>query len=76
MRLIERDYKVEVFENKGMQKSVQTFMENTLLAILEYILQVGVDEAISQVADATEEDIRCFPHVAKALRDKGFLKGE
>ena len=67
---------MEAFENQGARKSVQTFMENTYLAILEYILQVGIDEALLRVADANEEDVRVFPHVAKALQDKGFLKGK
>lgn len=56
---------MEAFESKGMAKSVQTFMENSFLAILEYILTVGVDEALMQVADVKEEDVRVFPHVAK-----------
>ena len=64
---------MEAFENQGAKKSVQTFMENTYLAILEYILQVGVDEALLRIADAKEEDIRVFPHVVKALRERGLL---
>lgn len=62
------------FENKGMDKPVQTFMENTFLAILEYILEEGIESALSNLSDVTEEEVRVFPHVRDALKERGMLK--
>ena len=57
-----------------MNKPVQTFMENTFLAILEYVLEEGVDNALCHLSDVTEEDVRAFPHVRNALKERGLLK--
>lgn len=65
---------MESFENKGMDKPVQKFMENTFLAILEYILEEGIDNALSNLSDVTEEEVRVFPHVRDALKERGMLK--
>jgi hypothetical protein len=61
---------MKYFENQGASKAVQTFMENTYLAILEYILTESVDAALDKVADVPIEDIQHFPHVAKALMER------
>ena len=65
---------MEIFSNKGMKKAEQKFLETTFLAVLEFILVEGVDKVLSLISDATEEDVVIFPNVAKALRDKGFIK--
>ena len=65
---------MECFENKGVDKPVQKFMENTFLAILEFILEEGVDSALSHLSNVTEEDVRVFPHVRNALKERGMLK--
>ena len=57
-----------------MDKPVQKFMENTFLAILEFILEEGVDNALCHLSDVTEEDVRVFPHVKNALMERGILK--
>lgn len=57
-----------------MDKASQRFAENMFLAILEYILEEGVDNALYHLSDASEEDVRVFPHVRDALKDKGILK--
>ena len=49
-------------------------MENTFLAILEYILEEGVDNALAHLSDVTEEDVKVFPHVRNALKERGILK--
>lgn len=55
------------------QKSVATFLDNSILAILEYILVEGVDGALEHFKDINEDDVRIFPHVAQALRERGYL---
>lgn len=65
---------MRVFENKGMAKSAQKLLKNTFLAVLEFILTEGVEGVLGHISDATEEEVGVFPHVAQALREKGFLK--
>ena len=65
---------MKFFDNKGTSGAVQTFMENTFLAILEYILEEGVDNALAHLSDVTEEDVKVFPHVRNALKERGILK--
>ncbi len=65
---------MKCFENKGADAPVQKFMENALLAVLEYILEEGVDGALAHLSNITEEDVRVFPHVRNALQERGMLK--
>ena len=65
---------MKCFENKGVDKATQTFMENMLMAILEFILEEGVDNALLHLSDVTDEDVRVFPHVRDALKERGILK--
>ena len=65
---------MECFENKGLKKPEQTFVENVFLVVLEYILAEGVDNALTHLSDVTEEDVRAFPHVRDALKERGMLK--
>ena len=65
---------MECFENNGLNKPAQTFMENVCLALLEFILEEGIDEALTHFSDLTEEDVRVFPHVRSALKERGMLK--
>ena len=65
---------MKCFENKGMGKASQKFMENVFLAILEFILEEGVDNALQYLSDVTEDDVRVFPHVRNALMERGMLK--
>lgn len=62
------------FENIAKDNPSQTFMENTFLVILEYILIDGMDNALCHLSDVSEEDVKMFPHVMKALKEKGILK--
>ena len=65
---------MEFFENKGLHKPEQKFMENMFMAVLEYILEEGVDNALRHLSDVTAEDVRVFPHVRDALKERGMLK--
>jgi hypothetical protein len=65
---------MKCFENRGMDKAAQTFMENVFLAVLEFILEEGVDKALRHLSDITEEDVRVFPNVRNALKERGMLK--
>lgn len=65
---------MKVFENIGLKKPEQEFMENVFLAVLEFILEEGVDNALYHMSDVTEEDVRAFPHVKNALKERGMLK--
>lgn len=65
---------MNIFENKGLDKPVQTFMENTTLSILNYILEEGVEGALNHFSGMLEDEVKHFPYVAKALRDRGLLK--
>lgn len=65
---------MKCFENRGMNKAAQTFMENVFLAVLEFILEEGVDNALRHLSDITEEDVRAFPNVKNALKERGMLK--
>ena len=65
---------MKCFENKGVDKATQTYMENMLMAILEFILEEGVDNALLHLSDVTDEDVRVFPHVRDALKERGILK--
>lgn len=65
---------MDIFENKGLGKPVQTFMENTTLSILNYILEDGIDGVLSHFSDLSEDDVKPFPYVAKALRERGLLR--
>lgn len=59
-----------------MPKSVADFLDNSTLAILEYILVEGVDGALAHFKGVNEEDIRVFPHVVQALRERGYLASQ
>lgn len=65
---------MKCFENTGVGKAEQKFMENMLLAILEFILEEGIDNALLHLFDVTDEDVRVFPHVRDALKERGILK--
>ena len=65
---------MDIFENKGLDKPVQTFMENTTLSILNYILEDGIDGVLSRFSDLSEDDVKPFPYVEKALSERGLLK--
>lgn len=65
---------IESFKNKGYDKPIETCAKNTFLAIMEYILEVGVEEALLQLKGASLEEVEIFPHVAKALKDRGLLE--
>ena len=59
-----------------MQKSIADFLDNSTLAILEYILVEGVDGALAHFKGANVDDIRVFPHVVQALKERGYLTYE
>ena len=65
---------MKCFDNKGMNKAAQTFMENMFLAVLEFILEEGVDNALHHLSDVREDDVRVFPNVMNALKERGMLK--
>lgn len=65
---------MKCFENRELDKATQTFMENVCLAMLEFILEEGMDNALRHLSDVTEEDVRVFPHVRVALKERGILK--
>lgn len=56
-----------------MSKSMATFLDNSTLAILEYILEEGIDGALAHFEGVAEDDVRVFPHVAQALKERGYL---
>ena len=56
-----------------MPKAVTTFLENSTLSILEYILSVGIDGALEQFKGINEDDVRVFPKVMQALKERGYL---
>ena len=59
----------------GVDAPIRTFLMNTTLAVLEYILTEGVDRVLDSFAGVSEDDIRVFPHVMKVMKDKGLLQG-
>lgn len=65
---------MKFFDNKGMDKPTQRFVESVFLALLENILEEGVDNTLSHLSDLTEEDVKVFPHVRNALKERGMLK--
>lgn len=56
-----------------MKNSSANLLDNVTLAILEYILEEGIDGALAKYKGVTEEEIRVFPHVVQALRERGYL---
>lgn len=58
------------------QKAAATFLDNATLAILEYILEEGIDGALAHFKGVTEEEIKVFPHVVQALTERGYLASE
>ena len=56
------------------EKPMCQFVEKVALAIVEYILQEGMDEMLEQCAGITKEQCLIFPNVAKAMKEKGVLK--
>lgn len=58
------------------QKATATFLDNATLAILEYILEEGMDGALAHFKGVSEEEIRIFPHVVQALKERGYLASE
>ena len=65
---------VGIFENKELDKPIQTFLENATLSILNYILEDGIDGTLSHFSNLSYDDLKPFPHVAKALSERGLLK--
>lgn len=63
-----------IYENRGLDKPIQTFMENATLSILNYILEEGIDTTLSHFSNLSEDDVKPFPYVANALRERGLLK--
>ena len=59
-----------------MQKSVATFLDNSTLAILEYILEEGIDGALARFKGISEDDVRVFPNVMQALKERGYLSSK
>lgn len=59
-----------------MPKSMADFLYNSMLAILEYILEEGIDGALAHFKGVNEDDIRVFPHVVQALKERGYLTSE
>ena len=59
-----------------MKKSAATFLDNATLAILEYILEDGIDGVLAHFKGIDEEDLRVFPHVVRAMKDRGYLGSE
>ena len=59
-----------------MPKSLATFLDNSTLSILEYILVEGIDGALAHFKGISEEDVRVFPNVMRALRERGYLNSE
>lgn len=64
---------MKIFENRGLGKAEQTFIENVFLGVLEFVLAEGVDNALSYLSDLTENDVIVFPHIRDALKGKGLL---
>lgn len=58
------------------QKAAATFLDNATLAILEYILEEGMEGALAHFKGITEEEIKVFPHVVQALKERGYLTSE
>lgn len=59
-----------ISDGYNLKKPAQTFLTNVSLTILEYILEVGIDEAIDKVADTPDETLNVFPHVKKAIEKR------
>lgn len=48
------------FENIAKDNPSQTFMENTFLVILEYILIDGIDNALCHLSMYRRKMLKCF----------------
>lgn len=61
-----------MYEELNLKKPTAEFLKNTTLSLFEYICEVGMDEALKQIAkDASEDDLECFPHLKEAIQETG-----
>lgn len=59
-----------MLENTGLDKPSEEFVKNVMLALLNYICEDGLDAAIEKVADVPEDELKVFPHLYGAIKDK------
>lgn len=59
-----------MLENVGLDKPAQEFVKNVMLVLLNYILEDGLDAAIEKVADVPEDELKVFPHLYKAIKER------
>ncbi len=56
-------------------RSFEKDTTNQLLLIsLNYMLEVGIDVVLERFSNATEDDLKEYPHVVDALKERGLLK--
>ena len=58
------------FENYALDVAHQKLLTTITLSILEFILEEGVDKLVDMMSDTPIDDLRMFPHVAKAIEDR------
>lgn len=57
------------FELNFEDKIVEEFAQNTLLSLCEYILEVGMDEALRRATlGRDDEELQLYPHIKAALK--------
>lgn len=57
------------FELNFEDEIVEEFARNTLLALCEYILEAGMDEALRRATLGRDDDeLRLYPHIKAALK--------
>lgn len=47
----------------------EPLMNQAMITFLDYILKVGIDEAVLQVKDAPKDLLKYFPYLQKAIED-------
>lgn len=57
-------------------KPVNEAVTNVTLAVLEYVLEVGIDGALKSVEDVSERNLSVFPHVREALEKRKKLNNK
>lgn len=61
---------IEISKDNPINEAVT----NVTLAVLEYVLEVGIDEALKSVEDVSERNLSVFPHVREALEKRKKAK--
>lgn len=56
-----------------LDKPTKTLMTNVLLATMELILEVGVDEVLSKFKGISENDVKHLPNVKRALQERKII---